>query len=272
MYKSILALSEGGPDAAACFQLAARFAGMFGGTVDAVHYAESRLGDFDIAAQSLPFVREQFEGRVKSHAAESERAFKEHLASISGATLSSGRDMNRERLLGFGRAADLIVVGRPGGDDDNISPETVRAVLYECARPVIVTPPNLPVGAIGSAVVAWNGSLQSVRALSFAMPFLEKARKVTVLTPGGRANEADRTLLLRTLARHGINANLDALPDANLSARGRGRALRNYARDRGADFLAMGAYGHGGLSNLLGLGGATAKVISSCPVPLLWAH
>lgn len=272
MYKSILAISEGGPDAAVCFQLAARFAGQFGGTVDAVHYAESRLGDFDIAAQSLPFVRQQFEDRVKSHALESERAFKEHLAAISGATLVSGRDMTRERLLSLGRTADLVVVGRPGGDDDNISPETVRAVLYDCGRPVIVTPPNLPVGAIGSAVVAWNGSLQSVRALAYAMPILERAKKVTVLTPGGRANEGDRNLLLRALERHGVNARLDAIPDGNLSARGRGRALRNYARDSGADFLAMGAFGHGGLSNLLGLGGATAKVISSCPVPLLLAH
>ena len=34
----------------------------------------------------------------------------------------------------------------------------------------------------------------------------------------------------------------------------------------------MGAYGHGGLSNFLGLGGATAKVIAACPVPLLLAH
>jgi len=34
----------------------------------------------------------------------------------------------------------------------------------------------------------------------------------------------------------------------------------------------MGAYGHGELSNFLGLGGATAKVIASCPMPLLLAR
>ncbi|MBV8411528.1 MAG: universal stress protein, partial [Alphaproteobacteria bacterium] len=57
-----------------------------------------------------------------------------------------------------------------------------------------------------------------------------------------------------------------------VSGRARGRALIAYAKDRGADLLVMGAYGHGQLSNFLGLGGATAKVISSCPVPLLLAH
>jgi hypothetical protein len=37
MLKSILAVSEGGPDAAMSFKLAARVAGIFEGTVDALH-------------------------------------------------------------------------------------------------------------------------------------------------------------------------------------------------------------------------------------------
>ena len=51
MFKSILAISEGGPDAAMSFGLAARIAAMFGGTVDAVHFSETRPGDADIASQ-----------------------------------------------------------------------------------------------------------------------------------------------------------------------------------------------------------------------------
>ena len=37
MFKSILAVSEGGPDAAMSFKLATRVAGIFDGTVDALH-------------------------------------------------------------------------------------------------------------------------------------------------------------------------------------------------------------------------------------------
>ena len=37
MLKSILAVSEGGPDAVMSFKLAARVAAEFGGTVDALH-------------------------------------------------------------------------------------------------------------------------------------------------------------------------------------------------------------------------------------------
>ena len=53
-----------------------------------------------------------------------------------------------------------------------------------------------------------------------------------------------------------------------------GKTLKDmgYAKDKGADLLVMGAYGHGELSNFLGLGGATAKVIAACPIPLLLAH
>jgi len=65
---------------------------------------------------------------------------------------------------------------------------------------------------------------------------------------------------------------VDTLDVGAVSGRLRGRALRDYAKDTKADLLVMGGYGHGQLTNFLGLGGATAKVIASCPVPLLLAH
>jgi nucleotide-binding universal stress UspA family protein len=37
----------------------------------------------------------------------------------------------------------------------------------------------------------------------------------------------------------------------------------------GADTLVMGAFGESRLAALLGLGRTTAKVVTSCPVPLL---
>jgi nucleotide-binding universal stress UspA family protein len=39
-----------------------------------------------------------------------------------------------------------------------------------------------------------------------------------------------------------------------------------------ADLLVMGAYGQGRMMQFLGLGGATAKVISANTMPLLLAH
>jgi nucleotide-binding universal stress UspA family protein len=74
------------------------------------------------------------------------------------------------------------------------------------------------------------------------------------------------------LGRHGIEAVVETMDPGDVSGRARGRALLDYTREKGAGLLVMGAYGHRGLSNFLGLGGATSKVIASCPVPLLLAH
>ena len=276
MYKSILAISEGGPDAAMSFCLAARIASMFGGTVDAVHFSESRVHDVDIAAQAMPFLKPLSDGRLKARAAESERAFRELIAPIEGATFTGGEGVTRDQLVKMGRYANMVLIGRPGADTENIAPATVKTAIYDCARPVVIGPPdaapNSGAAPIASVVVAWNGSAQAARAVGYALPFLEKARTVTIVVAGMQTDDVGTPLLLRNLGRRGIAATVDTMDPGAASGRARGRALLDYAREKKADLLVMGAYGHGGLTNFLGLGGATAKVLSACPVPLLLAH
>jgi nucleotide-binding universal stress UspA family protein len=272
LYKSILAISEGGPDAEMSFQLAARIAGLFDGTVDAVHFAEHQTHDADIAVQSMPYLKNLSDDRLKARTEESQRRFRELIAPLKGATFTSDEDMTRDDLVRIGRFASLVVIGRPGADDENIAPQTVKAAIYDCARPVVIAPPEMRRGPITSIVVAWNGSAQAARAVGAALPFLKRAGKVTVMVADAEPDEVAAPLLMRRLGRHGIAASLDAIRFGALTGRGRGRALLAYAQDKGADLLVMGAYGHGELSNFLGLGGATAKVIAACPIPLLLAH
>lgn len=272
MYRSILAISEGGPDAVWSFRLAAVLASMFDAVVDAVHFSEVHRGDLDIATQSLPFLKTISDGRVGARARESERAFRELIAPIGGATFTGGEDVTLERIVSMGRSASILLVGRPGTDPDNISPETIRAALYDCARPVVIAPPHAPDRPIASVVVAWNGSAQAARAVGAALPFLEKADKVTIVVAGTAPDDVETPVLLRNLGRRGIAATVETLDTGPVSGRARGRALRDYAKEAKADLLVMGGYGHGQLTNFLGLGGATAKVIASCPVPLLLAH
>ena len=272
MYKSILAVSEGGPDAAMSFGLAARIASIFQGTVDAVHFSEVRPDDVNIAAEALPFLKGVSDLRLKVRARDTEQAFRDLLAPIAGATFTGGAGVTRERLVAMGRNASLVLLGRPGDDEENIDPATVRAAIFDCARPVMIAPPVLAAGPIASVVVAWNGSAQAARAVGSAMPFLEKARTVTVLVADATPDEIGTPLLLRNLRRRGIEATMATMAHGDASGRARGRSLVGYVNEKRADLLVMGAYGHGPLSNFLGLGGATAKVITSCPVPLLLAH
>ena len=153
-----------------------------------------------------------------------------------------------------------------------MAPATVEAAIHECARPVMIAPPNAGSGGFGSVVVAWNGSFQAARAVEYSLPFLAKASAITILVVGSKAEDVGASYLARNLGRHGIKTTVDAIDPGAVSGRARGRALLDYTHGKGADLLVMGAYGRGQVMSFLGLGGATGKVISSCRVPLLLAH
>jgi nucleotide-binding universal stress UspA family protein len=271
MYKTILAISEGGPDAAMSFRLAARMAALFDATVDAVHFSEVRQGDADIALQSMPFLKSDSDTRVEARARESERAYRELIAPLPGATFT-GPGLTRARLVAMGRESSLLLLGRPGTDPENIAPAIFQAALHECARPVLIAPPHPGPRPMSSVVVAWNGSAPAARAVRYALPLLTRAEKVMILVAGVAPDTVGTPFLVRMLGRHGIAATVETMDPGDVSGRARGRALLDYTREKGAGLLVMGSYGHGGLSNFLGLGGATSKVIASCPVPLLLAH
>jgi len=276
MIKSILAVSEGGPDAAMSFRLAARVAAQFGAAVDALHLpigpAGGMMGGLAMSGEAMPLVMELDDDRLEERTKESGRAYQELLSPIKGATYTAAKTATLDALVAMGRCSDMLVLGRPGSDPENVAPATVEAALYESARAVMIAPPNAGSGAFGSVVVAWNGSMQAARALEYALPFLQKAAKVTLLVVGAKPEEVGATYLARNLGRQGFTPVVDAIDPGAVSGRARGRALLGYAHDKGADLLVMGAYGRGQVMSFLGLGGATGKVISSCRVPLLLAH
>ncbi|MFI5031111.1 MAG: universal stress protein [Reyranellales bacterium] len=276
MMKSVLAVSEGGPDAAMSFKLAARVASEFEGAVDALHLpvgpAGGMVGGLAMSGEAMPLIMNLDDERLEGRSKESERVYKETLALVKGATYTAAKTATLDAMVAMGRCSDLVVLGRPGADPENVAPATVEAALYECARAVMIAPPTAGDGNFNSIVVAWNGSFQAARALEYAMPFLEKATKVTLLVVGTKPDDVGASYLARNLGRNGINPTIDAIDPGAVSGRARGRALLGYTHDKSADLLVMGAYGRGQVLSFLGLGGATGKVISSCRVPLLMAH
>jgi nucleotide-binding universal stress UspA family protein len=266
MFKSILAVSEGGPDATMSFAFAHRVATVFDGTVDAMHLvAGSGTGLLGIDFTST----EDLDAR----AARSARAYEEILASLQGATYTAETTIAPlEALVLMGRVSDVIVLGRPSTDPATATPAAINTALHECARAVMIAPPIPSPGPFESVVLAWNGSFEATRAVEHAMPFLVKASEITILVVGKHPDDVAASLLARNLQRHGLTTRIDAIDADAVSGRARGRALVGYTRDARADLLVMGSFGDGKLANFLGLGGATSKVISSCPVPVLMAH
>ena len=68
---------------------------------------------------------------------------------------------------------------------------TVEAALFDSGRPVLIVPPltSEPAALGDTVVISWNGSTETARAVSFAMPFLIRARQVVVLTVEGATVE-----------------------------------------------------------------------------------
>jgi nucleotide-binding universal stress UspA family protein len=131
-----------------------------------------------------------------------------------------------------------------------------------------IVPPRAPSAIGDTVVVAWSGTIQSARAVRSAMPFLNTANEVWVVTDSAnpRAEAAD---LVEYLSAHDVAAETRSFDSSEMSARARGRTLIAFVRSLEADMLVMGAYGEDQLDAIFGLGRATQKVITATPVPVL---
>jgi nucleotide-binding universal stress UspA family protein len=163
---------------------------------------------------------------------------------------------------------DAILLARPTEDVGKTYQEAVRRAIFESSRPVIVAPGSLDDLRLGHAFVMWNGTPQAARAIQAFAQLANKFERVTVAGFG----EPDFGPVDSFLRRHGASPTTKVLSGEEMSARQRGRVVIGEACGGGADMLVMGAFGDGRLDRLLGLGGSTEKVVTSCPVALLLAH
>ena len=176
-----------------------------------------------------------------------------------------GRDLVGNR----GRLFDLIVVGRPVRNSATPTMSLLEAALFETGRPILIAPPKPPSGLGKNVVVSWNGSYETPRCISFAMPLLRKSEKVTVLqveegmVPGPTANDA--TIHLR---RNGINA--EAL-NVEAGSRTAGEAVLEEAEKLNADLLIKGAYTRSRIRQMI-FGGITSHILDAAEMPVLMCH
>lgn len=255
------------------FRLAGELADVFGAAVEAVHYTVSARGmAVAIADDMSGSILASERRREAARAAVSEAAFGSELSKKPGSSFASAMRDDMDDMLIRARTTDLLVVGRPGSDPENKSPATVSAALFDSACPVIIAPPSGALGELKEIVIAWNGSQQAARAIRFALPFLKKAKSVTIVVVGAEKHPVGTKRIEEWLGRHGLTVGLVSIDPGVVSARARGRALLGFTHDRGASMLVMGAYGSSKVMEFLGLGGATTKVITACRVPVLMAH
>jgi nucleotide-binding universal stress UspA family protein len=171
-----------------------------------------------------------------------------------------------------GRAFDLIVIGRPGSGRDQPRMATAESALFDSGRPVLLVPPSVPepASALGETiVVSWNGSTETARAVSFAMPVLLKAHRVVVLTVKGATVEGPSGEEIAAMLRlHEVPATALTQDDDRRSP---GATILAQARELGADLLVKGAYTQSRIRQLI-FGGPTRHILEHAELPILMAH
>ncbi|THD60329.1 MAG: universal stress protein [Bradyrhizobium sp.] len=158
--------------------------------------------------------------------------------------------------------------------DDDRSERTVERLIFESGRPILMCPEEfaseLPV-AFDDAVIAWDHTAPAARAVADALPILQSARKVRVITATDdktTAELASGAALVSHLAEHGVKATFETVKVDRSSV---GKVFEAYVKANTISVLVMGAYRHSRLNEIM-WGGATKTVIARPPCWVLMSH
>lgn len=175
-------------------------------------------------------------------------------------------------LVEYARLRDLTIVPVPVGD--YFDQWYAEAIIFGSGHPTLVLPhtrKRAGAFALDVVAVAWDFSRPAARAVADALPLLEKAKKVHVLTVANeKVIESRRPTaeFAKYLGRHDVDVVLDTVDAAD---RRIGDILESYVTSCNADMLVMGAYGHSRIREFI-LGGATKSMLSRPPLPIFLSH
>ena len=173
----------------------------------------------------------------------------------------------------YAHYADLIVASQPEFEARRLVAAGVPDdVLVTAGVPILMLPHGWKESVVGERIViAWKSSREATRAVHDAIPFLERARKVTAFTfdprPDGLGTEPDS--LLGHLSRHGIKAESSTWP--NSSDVSPIDALFASLDTQDADLIVAGAFGHSRWVEGL-FGGVSRDLIRQPSLPVLLSH
>lgn len=175
-------------------------------------------------------------------------------------------------LIEYARLRDLTIVPVPEGD--HVDQWYAESIIFGSGRPTVVLPQTskrADAFALNTAVIAWDFSRPAARAVADAIPILEKAKRVCIVTVTNEKiidTKRSGAELAKYLARHGVDVVLDTVDAAGRSI---GVVLESYVASRNADLLVMGAYGHSRIREFV-MGGATKSMLARPPLPILLSH
>ncbi|WP_244618372.1 universal stress protein [Rhodoferax sediminis] len=205
------------------------------------------------------------------------RALFEQAQAASDAHISWAEVRDEPIMAAFAQQAlyaDLLVLGQHDPTDagsTHVPADFAETVLAISGKPALILPYAIVPPAIGETVViAWKPTREAARAVAAALPFLQSAQRVHVVSwededadIGGEGLGLSGYLKLK---------GVEAIWHHQGKERERlGEQLLSRAFDFQADLLVMGCYGHSRAREWV-LGGTSRTVLESMTLPVLMVH
>jgi nucleotide-binding universal stress UspA family protein len=164
------------------------------------------------------------------------------------------------------RLSDVVVFDSASARGRGPLAQAFQQIIAAEQRPVLVARPGLQVG--GVAAVAWDGGKEASRAMRTALPLLQKASKVWILSSSSASpRDFDPTAVQAFLAARGVSADIKLIEAGGEV----GAQLLKAAQGIGASLFVAGAYGHPRLQEFI-FGGATKAFLNTEGPSLFLSH
>lgn len=173
------------------------------------------------------------------------------------------------------RAADLVITSRSGRRDaSDYNVALPGALILQTGRPVLVAPPDAVQLKVASVVVAWKDTREARRAVSDALPFLQRAQTVHLTEICDSKDAAPAaTNRLADVADHLLRHSVKATVSVGLSEKDATAPhhLLDVAERQHADLIVAGAYGHSRFQEWV-FGGFTRALLAQTARAVLFSH
>jgi nucleotide-binding universal stress UspA family protein len=175
-------------------------------------------------------------------------------------------------LAEHARFSDLTLA--PVKPHDSRSEHIIETLLFESGRPLLLCPESRAAELrpkFENVMIAWDHSARAARAVGDALPILQGATSVRVVTVTDEKTDAitqSGADLVDHLREHGVFASFETVKIDGSSI---GKVLGSWAKAHAIDAIVMGGYHHSRLNEVV-WGGVTKTVIGEPPCWVMMSH
>jgi nucleotide-binding universal stress UspA family protein len=272
LVKILLPINQRG-SSEACAAAAFRLAELYGASLEVLHPCPAPADRLPYATELSPLYFEELIDVGTKHVALEKREAKEWLAKTARAfpevhpELVAIEGPVAPTVAARAKFADISVLPRIEVKEEPFWASARDAALFHSGRPVLVVPEacNDPIGE--TVVIAWKDTVEAVRAVVAAQPFLAGVKHVKLVSVMEHSkDETGAAGMSDYLSKAGLRVErVDLAADGDA-----GPALLEASTGRGV-LLVMGAYGHWRWRQWV-FGGVTDCVLRNTGVPVLMMH